>query len=65
MGCQFKVRILQAFIQKTNYHSDDVMVCVLAVSWVDRWVEPRSGQAKYYKIGICCFCVKQVLMQHL
>ena len=47
MGCQFKVRILQAFIQKTNYHSDDVMVCVLAVSVVDRWVEPRSGQTKY------------------
>ena len=31
------------------------MVSVLASSAVGRRVEPRLGQTKYYKIGICCF----------
>jgi hypothetical protein len=31
------------------------MVSVLALSAVDRGFEPRSGQTKDYKIGICCF----------
>jgi hypothetical protein len=35
-------------------HIGRVMVNVLAVSVV-RWFEPRSGQTKEYKIGICCF----------
>ena len=29
-----------------------VMVSVLASSAIDRGIEPRSGQTKYYKIGI-------------
>ena len=32
-----------------------VMVSVLAWSVVDRGFEPWSGQAKDFKIGICCF----------
>jgi hypothetical protein len=32
-----------------------VMVGVLALSAVDCGLEPRSGQTKDYKIGICCF----------
>ena len=32
-----------------------MMVSVLATSAVDRGFEPRSGQTKDYKIGICCF----------
>jgi hypothetical protein len=32
-----------------------VMVSVLALSAVDHGFEPRSGQTKDYKIGICCF----------
>jgi hypothetical protein len=32
-----------------------VMVSVLFLSVVDRGFEPRSGQTKDYKIGICCF----------
>jgi hypothetical protein len=32
-----------------------VMVSVLASSAVDREFEPRSGQTKENKIGICCF----------
>ena len=31
------------------------MVSVLASSAVDHGFEPRSGQTKGYKCGICCF----------
>jgi hypothetical protein len=34
------------------------MVSVLASSAVDRGFELPSGQAKVYKIGICCFSAK-------
>jgi len=34
------------------------MVSVLASSEVDRLLEPRSGQIKDYKSGICCFSTK-------
>jgi hypothetical protein len=34
------------------------MVSVLASSVVDRGFKPRSGQTKYYEIGICCFFAK-------
>jgi hypothetical protein len=35
-----------------------VMVSVLALSAIDCGYEPRSGQTKEYKIGICCFSAK-------
>jgi hypothetical protein len=34
------------------------MVSMLASSTVDLGFEPRSGQAKNYNIGICCFSAK-------
>jgi hypothetical protein len=34
------------------------MVSVLASSAVEHGLEPRSGQTKDYKIGICCFSAK-------
>ena len=34
------------------------MVSVLTSSAVDRALELRSGQTKYYQIGFCCFCAK-------
>ena len=34
------------------------MVRVVASSVVDRGFDPRSGQTKDYKIGICCFSAK-------
>jgi hypothetical protein len=37
------------------------MVSLLASSAVDRGFEPRSGQTKDYKIGICCFSAKHAL----
>ena len=40
-----------------------VMVSVLASSVVDRGFEPRSGQTKDYKIGICCFSAKHIALR--
>ena len=39
------------------------MVSMLASSVVDRGFEPRSGQTKDYKIGICCFSAKYVALR--
>jgi hypothetical protein len=39
------------------------MVSVLASSAIDRGVEPRSGQTKDYKIGICCFSAKHAALR--
>jgi hypothetical protein len=41
---------------------DGVLVCVLASGAVDCGFEPRSGQTKDYKIGICCFSGKYVVL---
>ena len=39
------------------------MVSVLASSVVDRGFEPRSGQTKDYKIGICCFSARHAALR--
>ena len=39
------------------------MVSVLASGPVDRGFEPRSGQAKDYKIRICCFSAKHAALR--
>ena len=39
------------------------MVSVLALIAVDRGFEPRSGQTKSYKIGICCFSAKHAALR--
>ena len=39
------------------------MVSVLALSAVDCGFEPRSGQTKDYKIGICCFSTKHAALR--
>jgi len=36
---------------------------LLASSAVDPGFEPRSGQTKDYKIGICCFSAKHVALR--
>jgi hypothetical protein len=38
------------------------MVGMLALSAVDHGFEPRSGQTKDYKIGICCFSTKHAAL---
>ena len=40
-----------------------VMVTVLASSAVDRVFEPRSGQTKDYKLGICFFSAKHTALR--
>ena len=42
---------------------DSVMVSVLDSSAVDRGFEPRSGQTKDFKIGICCFSAKHAALR--
>ena len=39
------------------------MVSVLTSSAVDRGIEPRSGQTRDYKIGICCFSAKYAALR--
>ena len=39
------------------------MVSMLTSSEVDRGFEPRSGQSKDYKIGICYFSAKHVALR--
>jgi hypothetical protein len=51
---------------KNSLHTNrigGVMVSVLASSAVDRGFEPRSGQTKDYKIGICCFSAKHAALR--
>ena len=42
---------------------DSVMVSLLASSAVARGFEPRSGQTKDFKVGICCFSVKHAALR--
>jgi hypothetical protein len=39
------------------------MVSLLVSSAVDHGFEPRSGQTKDYKIGICCFSAKHASLR--
>jgi hypothetical protein len=39
------------------------MVGVFASSAVDHGFEYRSGQIKYYEIGMCCFSAKQAALR--
>ena len=41
----------------------DIMVSVLVLGAVDSGFEPRSGQTKDYKIGICCFSTKHTALR--
>ena len=40
-----------------------VMINLLASRAVDRGFEPRSGQTKDFKIGICCFSAKHAALR--
>ena len=39
------------------------MVSVLASSALDRGFEPRSGQTKDFKIGMCCFSANHAALK--
>ena len=51
--------------QMSMNHIGGVMVSVLASSAVDCGFEPRSGQAKDYKIDICCFSAKHAALRRM
>ena len=40
-----------------------VMVSVLGSSVIDLGFEPRSGQTKHYKIGMCCLSAKHAALK--
>jgi len=44
-------------------HIGGVIVSVLVSCVVDRGFEPRAGQTKDYKIGICCFSAKHAALR--
>jgi hypothetical protein len=46
-----------------DHHIGSLMVSVLASSAVDRGFEPRSGQTKDFKIGMCCFSTKHATLR--
>jgi hypothetical protein len=50
-------------VTSERYSIGGVMVCVLDSSAVDRGFEPRSGQSKDDKTGICCFSAKQASLR--
>jgi hypothetical protein len=60
-------RILRLHIYEGYFHHQNrfggVMVSVLTSSAVDRGFQLRSGQAKDYKIGICCFSAKHTVLR--
>ena len=45
------------------HHIGGVMVSVLASGAVDRGFEPRSGQTKDCKTGICCYSDKHAALR--
>jgi hypothetical protein len=59
--------ITHSFIPSYLFHQSNriggVMVSVLTSSAVDRGFEPRSGQTKNYKIGMCCFSAKHAALR--
>ena len=55
--------LFQCNLEKCQNRIGGVMVNVLASSTVYRGFEPRSGQTKDYKIGMCCFSAKHAALR--
>ena len=55
--------ILITIYEHVLHSIDGVMVRVLASIVVDHVFEPRSGQTKDYKVGICCFSGKHAALR--
>ena len=62
-----KTKLLEVILSSLQNQISDriggVVVSVVASSAVDRGFEPRSGQTKDYKIGICCFSAKHTALR--
>ena len=57
------IYIYNRYIYNRYKHIGGVMVIVLTSSAVDRGFEPRSGQIKEDKIGICCSSAKHAVLR--
>jgi hypothetical protein len=59
----------QSKFKKQNLKQPNKGIClpynvtVLSSSVVDRGFEPRSGQTKDYKIGMCCLSAKHAALR--
>ena len=51
------------FLHSDGNRVGGVMVSVLASGVVYRGFEPRSGQTKDYKMGVCCFSDKHAALR--
>ena len=62
-----KTKLLEDILSSLQNQISDriggVVVSMVASSAVDRGFEPRSGQTKDYKIGICCFSAKNTALR--
>ena len=61
--CKMFVLQRSHYFQIRGNHIGGVLVNILATRTVDRGFEPRSGQAKDCKIGICCFFAKHAALR--
>ena len=43
--------------------NDGIIIGVFALIAVDCVFKPKSGQTKYYKIGLCCFPAKRTALR--
>ena len=59
----FSIKLILYMWQILCNRNGVVMVSVLASSAVDRGFEPRLGQTKDYKIGMCCFSAKHAALR--
>ena len=59
-----RLRLYNTLLTKLWDCIGGVVVNVIASSAVDDGFEPRSGQTKDYKIGICCFSAKHTALQY-
>ena len=63
MSLELVYFIIITLVQIHTNGISGVMVSVLTSSTVNRGFEPRSGQTKDYKIGICCFSAKHAALR--
>jgi hypothetical protein len=59
----FRLAHLAKTFQSATNRIGSVMVSVLAASAEDRGIEPRLGQTKENKIGICYFSAKHAALR--
>ena len=63
-SCLYHVETeLRQSTMKHKHRISAIMASLLTLSVVDHGFKPRSGQAKDYKIGVCCFSAKHAALK--